>query len=144
MDRGAGGVRSGLPGRADCPAPANTSGRRSRPRPSRPGARSRRGRPREPPPPAADPRARKAGVPSLAPWRQSKAIARSVAQMLYGSVARKRSNGVRDDAPSWYLLIHQLPPEPLYLRAKIRQRLAKVGAVALKNAVYALPRSEDC
>ena len=45
---------------------------------------------------------------------------------------------------AWYLLIHQLPPAPLYLRAKIRQRLARVGAVALKNAVYVLPRREEC
>ncbi len=44
----------------------------------------------------------------------------------------------------WYVLIHQLPPEPLYLRAKIRQRLTRVGAVALKNAVYVLPRREEC
>jgi hypothetical protein len=44
----------------------------------------------------------------------------------------------------WYLLIHQLPPKPLYLRAKIRQRLAKVGALALKNSVYVLPRMDDC
>jgi hypothetical protein len=44
----------------------------------------------------------------------------------------------------WYLLIHQLPPRPLYLRAKIRQRLSRVGAVALKNAVYALPKRDDC
>jgi hypothetical protein len=44
----------------------------------------------------------------------------------------------------WYLLIHQLPPRPLYLRAKIRQRLAKVGAIALKSSVYALPRREEC
>lgn len=44
----------------------------------------------------------------------------------------------------WYLLIHQLPPEPLYLRAKIRQRLARVGAVALKKSVYVLPRREEC
>jgi hypothetical protein len=43
----------------------------------------------------------------------------------------------------WYLLIHQLPPEPLYLRAKIRQRLARVGAIALKNAVYVLPLREE-
>ncbi len=50
----------------------------------------------------------------------------------------------REGAPRWYLLIHQLPPKPLYLRAKIRQRLAKAGAVALKNAVYVLPRLEDC
>jgi hypothetical protein len=56
---------------------------------------------------------------------------------------RPGKSGVRS-APRWYLLIHQLPPEPLYLRAKIRQRLTKVGAVALKNAVYVLPRTEDC
>jgi hypothetical protein len=43
----------------------------------------------------------------------------------------------------WYLLIHQLPPRPLYLRAKVRQRLARVGAIALKNAVYALPFREE-
>jgi hypothetical protein len=50
----------------------------------------------------------------------------------------------REGAPHWHLLIYQLPPEPLYLRAKIRQRLARVGAVALKNAVYVLPRREEC
>lgn len=44
---------------------------------------------------------------------------------------------------SWLLLVHQLPPRPLYLRAKIRQRLVKVGSVALKNSVYALPDTED-
>jgi len=44
--------------------------------------------------------------------------------------------------PRWCLLIHQLPPKPLYLRARIRQHLARVGAVALKNSVYVLPHSE--
>jgi hypothetical protein len=44
----------------------------------------------------------------------------------------------------WYLLIHQIPPRPLYLRAKVRNRLAQVGAIALKNSVYVLPRREDC
>ena len=43
----------------------------------------------------------------------------------------------------WYLLIHQLPPRPLYLRAKVRQRLARVGAIPLKNAVYALPFRDE-
>ncbi len=46
--------------------------------------------------------------------------------------------------PRWYLLIHQLPPKPLYLRAKIRQRLVKVGSVALKNSVYVLPCTDEC
>ncbi len=45
---------------------------------------------------------------------------------------------------NWYLLIHQLPPRPLYLRAKIRNRLARVGAAAIKNSVYALPARDDC
>ena len=44
----------------------------------------------------------------------------------------------------WYLLIHQLPPRPLYLRAKIRRRLARVGALAIKNSVYVLPDRPDC
>lgn len=42
----------------------------------------------------------------------------------------------------WLLLIHQLPKDPAYLRVKIGRRLARVGAVALKNSVYVLPRAE--
>jgi hypothetical protein len=43
----------------------------------------------------------------------------------------------------WLLLIHQLPVRPLYLRAKVKRRLDQAGAVALKNSVYAMPRSAD-
>ena len=43
----------------------------------------------------------------------------------------------------WLILVHRIPPTPLYLRVKIRQRLAGVGAVAVKNAVYLLPRNSD-
>lgn len=45
--------------------------------------------------------------------------------------------------PRWLLLIHQIPPRPHYLRAKIGRRLQKLGAVAVKNAVYALPGGEQ-
>jgi hypothetical protein len=44
--------------------------------------------------------------------------------------------------PRWLLLIHSIPPRPNYLRVKIGRRLQKLGAVAVKNSVYALPRSE--
>jgi len=44
---------------------------------------------------------------------------------------------------SWLILVHRIPPRPLYLRAKIRQRLTAVGAEAVKNAVYVLPRNAD-
>ena len=49
-------------------------------------------------------------------------------------------------APSsgWLLLIHQLPPHPLYLRAQVRRRLAQVGALPLKNSVYVLPDTAEC
>jgi hypothetical protein len=45
--------------------------------------------------------------------------------------------------PRWLLLIHQIPPKPAYLRVKIGRRLHALGAVAIKNSVYALPRGEQ-
>jgi Uncharacterized conserved protein len=47
----------------------------------------------------------------------------------------------RDDR--WLLLIHQIPPTPNYLRVKIGRRLQRLGAVAIKNSVYALPSSDQ-
>jgi hypothetical protein len=46
-------------------------------------------------------------------------------------------------AHSWLLLIHQLPAKPAYLRVKVWRRLQGLGAVAVKNAVHALPASEQ-
>lgn len=43
----------------------------------------------------------------------------------------------------WLLLIHQLPAKPAYRRVKVWRRLQALGAVAVKNAVYALPSSEQ-
>lgn len=43
----------------------------------------------------------------------------------------------------WLLLFHQIPPKPSYFRVKIWRRLQRLGAVAVKNAVYALPKSEQ-
>lgn len=46
-------------------------------------------------------------------------------------------------ADSWLLLMHQIPPKPGYLRVKIWRRLQALGAVAIKNSVYALPNTDD-
>src|SRR5260221_9737207 len=43
----------------------------------------------------------------------------------------------------WYLFIHQLPPKPLYLRAKVRKLLSQAGALTLKDSVYVLPFRPD-
>jgi hypothetical protein len=52
-----------------------------------------------------------------------------------------------DETPAspdrWLLLIHQLPAKPAYFRVKIWRRLQGLGAVAVKNAVYALPANEQ-
>ncbi|MEO3472542.1 chromate resistance protein ChrB domain-containing protein [Roseomonas sp. CAU 1739] len=55
-----------------------------------------------------------------------------------------------DEAPAeaessarWLLLVFQLPSKPAYLRVKIWRRLQVLGAVAVKNAVYALPAGEQ-
>ena len=43
----------------------------------------------------------------------------------------------------WLLLIHQIPPKPDYFRVKIWRRLQRLGAVAIKNSVYILPKNEQ-
>ena len=43
----------------------------------------------------------------------------------------------------WLLLIHQLPSKPAYARVKIWRRLKGLGAVTVKNSVYALPANSE-
>lgn len=47
------------------------------------------------------------------------------------------------DKKRWLLLIHQLPPKPDYFRVKIWRRLQRCGAVAIKNSVYVLPKTDQ-
>jgi len=59
---------------------------------------------------------------------------------------RQSSNALTAEGtqvPSWLLLIHQIPPKPDYLRVKIGRRLQRVGAIAIKNSVYALPNRAE-
>ena len=44
---------------------------------------------------------------------------------------------------TWLLLLHQLPPTPPYLRAKILRRLKEIGALPLKKSAYLLPDGEE-
>lgn len=41
------------------------------------------------------------------------------------------------------MLIHQIPPKPAYFRVKIWRRLQGLGAVAIKNAVYVIPKKDE-
>src|SRR3977135_3211200 len=50
---------------------------------------------------------------------------------------------LREGPARWLLLIHQLPAKPAYQRVKTWRRLQGLGAVAIKNAVHALPSGEQ-
>jgi hypothetical protein len=45
--------------------------------------------------------------------------------------------------PEWLILIHHLPSDPAYLRAKVGRRLQRIGAIAVKNSVYVLPARDE-
>ena len=48
-----------------------------------------------------------------------------------------------DSESGWLLLIAQLPPKPDYLRVKLRRRIQRIGAMALRGAVYVLPNQPE-
>jgi len=50
---------------------------------------------------------------------------------------------MQEEEGRWLLLIHQIPPKPSYFRVKIWRRLQRLGAVAVKNSVYVLPKSDQ-
>jgi hypothetical protein len=65
-------------------------------------------------------------------------------------VARTPTNAATRSTPElaavpsphrWLLLVHQLPGTPSNLRVRTWRRLQQIGAVAIKQAVYALPDS---
>lgn len=45
---------------------------------------------------------------------------------------------------TWLILIHQIPAKPSYFRAKIWRRLQQIGAIPIKQAVYAMPNTDRC
>lgn len=45
---------------------------------------------------------------------------------------------------NWLILIHQIPAKPTYFRAKIWRRLQQIGAIPIKQAVYAMPKTGQC
>jgi len=52
---------------------------------------------------------------------------------------RRASSSSAPASRSWLLLVHQLPSHPSNLRVRTWRRLQQIGALAVKQAVYALP-----
>jgi hypothetical protein len=62
------------------------------------------------------------------------------------TVATSKPHGARRRSPApvpWLLLVHQVPPKPDALRARVSRRLQRLGAVPIKNSVYVLPNVEE-
>jgi hypothetical protein len=64
-------------------------------------------------------------------------VERTIEQVSAGSVRP----GTSITTHQWLLLVHQLPAKPSNLRVRTWRRLQQIGAVAVKQAVYALPDS---
>src|SRR6266511_1124203 len=56
-------------------------------------------------------------------------------------IHRTDAHAANSSRGSWLLLVHQLPPKPSNVRVRTWRRLQELGAVAVKNSVYALPNS---
>ncbi|MFC7738410.1 chromate resistance protein ChrB domain-containing protein [Roseomonas sp. GCM10028921] len=54
-----------------------------------------------------------------------------------------QKTSVQAEPARWLLLVHQLPAKPGYPRVKVWRRLQALGAVAVRNAAYALPGGEQ-
>jgi hypothetical protein len=52
-------------------------------------------------------------------------------------------SGEENTSGRWLLMVHQLPAKPAYLRVKTWRRLQGLGAIGIKNSVYALPANEQ-
>lgn len=50
---------------------------------------------------------------------------------------------VQDPAAGWLVLLYQFPKGPDARRVKVWRRLQNIGAVAIKNSVYVLPRNDQ-
>jgi hypothetical protein len=56
---------------------------------------------------------------------------------------RPRTSTTAPSRRRWLLFVHQLPSQPSNLRVTTWRRLQQIGAIPLKQAVYALPDSPD-
>src|SRR5215469_7687725 len=55
----------------------------------------------------------------------------------------RRPDGAPLAKNRWLMLVHQIPRTPSYLRVKIWRRLQRLGALPIKNSVYAMPAGEQ-
>jgi hypothetical protein len=55
----------------------------------------------------------------------------------------KKASRVRKKKTAWLIIFYSVPSKPVSNRINIWRRLAKVGAVQLKGAVYILPHNEE-
>jgi len=67
----------------------------------------------------------------------------SAKSLVHNGCMNDRQTSLVEAPEHWLLLIHQLPAKPAYLRVKVWRRLQALGAVTVKNSVYALPTSEQ-
>jgi hypothetical protein len=66
-----------------------------------------------------------------------------MAKTAASSAIRQRRPAINTAGRRWLLFVHQLPPSPSNLRVRTWRRLQELGAVAVKQSVYALPDNPE-
>jgi hypothetical protein len=69
------------------------------------------------------------------------AVTRKAPPPQASSSAHRPAAAPARQSPRWLLFVHQLPSQPSNLRVKTWRRMQQLGAIAIKQAVYALPDS---
>src|SRR5688572_14330570 len=57
-------------------------------------------------------------------------------------IGASKRNAPIEPVRAWWMLVHQLPPNPPGARVRIWRRLGALGALQVKGSVYLLPATE--
>ena len=75
---------------------------------------------------------------------RQRAAARSVAaDAVQPTVTPSADRGDPETPRGWWMLVHQLPPDPPGLRMRVWRRLQDLGALQIKGSVYVLPATDS-
>jgi hypothetical protein len=68
---------------------------------------------------------------------------RSVVDAVRPMATPSADRGEPGTAREWWMLVHQLPPDPPGLRMRVWRRLRELGALQIKGSVYILPATDS-
>lgn len=81
--------------------------------------------------------------PAATSARQRAAARPAAADAVQSTATPSADRGDPGTPREWWMLVHQLPPEPPGLRMRVWRRLQDLGALQIKGSVYVLPATDS-